>query len=397
MINSKSLKIVFLILIILFFTFSLTGCWDRRELDNLAVVAGIGIDLDEETGNVRLTAQIVKAVEVGSPQSSGGDRSEDGEKAGAVWVVESTGKTVFEAVRAFTFQSSRKLYFPHNKIIVIGKELAKKGVRPYLNFFIRDHQTRNTVYLAVAEGKAAEVMKVKTELEKIPAFGIARLIESRAVTSQSVEVSLHEFLSLMLSKSSATAASYICLNQEEQEKKVFIRATSIFKGDKFVGIFNKKESRGLLWVLNKVDSGIIVVNGPGGKEVSLEIMKSSSKIKPKFDKGKLIIQVQISEEANLGENFGGINLVTTKMITFLEKQQNKAIEDEIKAALEKAYQYKADVFGFGNAVYRIYPEEWKQLETNWEQIFPGVKVEIKVKTKIREVGMNIKPPVPGKM
>lgn len=46
-------------------TFSLTGCWDKTELDQKAYVIGIGLDAHEKEGKIKVT-YLVANPEVGS-------------------------------------------------------------------------------------------------------------------------------------------------------------------------------------------------------------------------------------------------------------------------------------------------------------------------------------------
>lgn len=368
----------------------LTGCWSRHELNTLAIVAGIGIDLADEPGKVLLTAQIIKPSEVRTPQTGGG-----GEKRQPVWVVRSTGDTVFDAVRNFTTQSPRKLYFPHSEIIVIGKEAAERGVRPLLDFFIRDPEPRLSEWVLVADGRASDILEAKLELESIPARGLVSLVETRVATSEVTAVTLDEFLSRLASRTAAPVATHIELIGNEKEKTVRIVGTAVFKGDKLVGQLDKPETRGLLWVIGEVRSGIIVVESPedGGK-VSLEIISAKSKITPELRDGKVYIKVEVHEEGNLGSQMSAKDLATPSMLADLEKRQESAIHGEIRAALAKARDLNVDIFGFGDAVHRKYPREWREIEPRWEAVFPTIDVEVSVKARIRQVGMITKPASP---
>lgn len=90
------------------------------------------------------------------------------------------------------------------------------------------------------------------------------------------KVTLNDFLVRLTSKSSHPFATAIEVfseeKQEEQggdkEGKMVLRlragGTAVFKKDKLVGWLDNAETRGLLWVLGKVQSGILVVPAPGG-------------------------------------------------------------------------------------------------------------------------------------
>src|SRR5690606_17351958 len=112
-----------LVLVFLVFT---GGCWDRRELENLAVVVGIGINLAPEGEGYEVSSQIVRAAQIQSPGGSGsGD-----EELRPFWILRSRGPTVFEAIRNATLQSSRRLFLSHNQVLVINEAVAREGLMP---------------------------------------------------------------------------------------------------------------------------------------------------------------------------------------------------------------------------------------------------------------------------
>ncbi|MDK2985716.1 MAG: spore germination protein [Clostridia bacterium] len=386
----KRRKILFKLIIFIIFILSIAGCWNRRELDTLAIVFGVGIDKAKKPGNIEITAQVIKPGEMKSPQGGSGG---GGEKP--YWNLTSSGKTIFSAVREFTHKSNRKLYFPHNEIIIFSEDIAKEGIRKYMDFFIRDPEIRRLVWVLVAKGNASEVLETKAILEKVPARNIAQLIEARAATSQASAVRLQEFLTRLMSKTTAPIASVIEITREKKEKIARLIGTAVFKDDKLVGYLNKSETRGLLWVIGEVKSGIIVVKSPGGNgEVSLEIIHASSKIIPEIKDNNIHIRVEITEEGNLGEQTSAEDLTSLPAWTVLERRQSEAIHNEVRRALKKAQELNTDIFAFGEAVHRKYPELWKDIENRWDEYFPNIEVTINVNAKLRRSGMTTKPPKP---
>ena len=51
--------------------FLLSGCWDRKELEDKAYVIGLGLDKSEHEGKIKVTMLIANP-EVGSVQGGGG-------------------------------------------------------------------------------------------------------------------------------------------------------------------------------------------------------------------------------------------------------------------------------------------------------------------------------------
>ena len=53
------------IIILLIFSFTLTGCYDRREIDDLAYVIALGLDIGQ-TNELRMTLQLALPIAMGS-------------------------------------------------------------------------------------------------------------------------------------------------------------------------------------------------------------------------------------------------------------------------------------------------------------------------------------------
>ncbi len=385
----KYSKLLLMILIPLLIV--LNGCWDRRELDTLAIVSGLAIDKADEPGKIQITAQIIKPGEMKVPQAGGGG---GGEKP--YWNITATGETVSETMREFTHESNRKLYLPHNETLIFSQDIAKEGIKKYVDFFVREPEsTRGLTKVLVSKGKANDILDSQTELEKIPGENIAQLVDESVATSEESAVNLQEFFTRLMSKTTAPVASVIEVMDQGKEKIARLSGTAIFKTDKLVGYLNKAETRGLLWVIDKVKSGIIVVKSPSGEgKVSLEIIRASSEITTEIKDNKPYITINIDEEGNLSDQMSpDYDLTKLPVWSSLEKSQADAIQQEVMAALKKAQDLNTDIFGFGDAVHRKYPELWRDMEKQWDHYFPDLEVEVIINAKLSRPGMITKPPV----
>jgi spore germination protein KC len=395
----KHTRILLAALACVFLILGTTGCWNRRELDTLAILMGMGIDKPEDSGNVLLTAQIVKAGEIKTPKSggSGGSGGIGGGGGGggqkAYWNLESTGDTVFSALRGFTHESSRKVYLPHNQVLIFGQEIAREGLQKYIDFFVRDPETRLNVWVLVSKTRAGEIFDVKPEMENIPALDIADLIEAQKATSQTCIVRLRDFLGRLLSGTTAPIAPLVEVMGDGEDKTILISGTAVFKGDRLAGQLDKAETRGLLWAIGEVKSGIIEVDCPDGK-ASLEIIRASGKISPEVKDGRIYFKIEIKEEGNLGDQSCPEDLALPPGMEMLKREAAQAIKGEVMAALEKAREYNADIFGFGEAVHQKYPGQWKDLKSRWDEVFPHMEVEVDVEVKLDLTGQLSKPAVP---
>ncbi|MCO1603277.1 Ger(x)C family spore germination protein [Desulfosporosinus nitroreducens] len=386
------IKIIVTPLIIIILTLGTTGCWNRRELPALGIVMGVGIDKAEGTDKLEITTQIIKTSELKSstPEEGGAGSSSSG--GGAYWNVKNSGESMFSTIRGFTHRTSRKLYFPHNQIIIFGQSLAKQGIQEYLDFLLRDQETRLEVLMLVAEDKSSDILSVKSHLEKIPSVGVSDLMDSQAANSQTIVIRLNQFVTRIMSPTTAPIAPIISIKGKADNKELEVSGTAVFKRDKLIGQMNKEETRGLLWVINEVKSGIIDIECPDQEgTVSLEIINAKSKITSEIINNKPYIKIDVKEEGNIGDQSCTASLVSPDAVAALEEKKNEAIKDEIESALSKAKKLNADVFGFGEVIHKKHPKEWEEMKDDWDKIFPDLEVEILVKAKLRRSG-NLGPP-----
>jgi spore germination protein KC len=365
----------------------LSGCWDLRELDNLALVFGIGVELTPEGDGHQLTFELVRARQIQSPGAGvagGGQRN-------PYWLLQATGPTVFEAIRNATLQSSRRLFLSHTQVFIISEELAKGGISPVLDFIVRDHEPRIAKWLLLTPDDPMAIFAAEPGLEQISAVAIAELIQNYAITSKIKPVRVVDYLETRLYKTSANTLPIIRIRETAGKKELIIDRTGVIKGDKLVGYLNPTETRGLLWVQNEVGGGVITFEAPGGKgQATLELFNTDTKVTVESNDHGIQVKIVIKVQSGLGGQTGSIDLFTTGQIARLEKRQAEAIRKEIRAALTKAQELKADIFGFGEYLYRHDHRSWQRLKRDWERHFVGAEVEVLVETRVEEVGLITK-------
>ncbi|WLD91698.1 Ger(x)C family spore germination protein [Alkalihalobacillus sp. AL-G] len=384
--------IVFVILILLLSL--LSGCWNRRELNELAIVVAMGIDKSEDQYVV--TTQVVNTGQVATKQG-GGQKS-------PVTTYQEKGNTVFEAIRRMTTVTARKLYFPHLRILAIGEELAEEGIGGALDFLSRDHELRTDFFIVIAKDtKAENVLKVMTGLEDIPANKLFSSLEtSEKAWAPSMSITLDELISEIVSEGIHPNLTGLQLtgvvqegekndNVQEIEPDVQLKYSgmAVFKDDKLIDWLNEKESKAVNYVLGNVKSTIGEVSCPEGKgKVAIEVIRTEADLKTKVDKGSPKGTVQIQVEGNVGEvQCKKLDLTKTKTINDLEKKSEKRVKEIVESTITASQEeFKVDIFGFGEAIHRSNPDYWKKVRKEWDEKFTDMPVEVKVDVQILRVG-----------
>jgi len=366
-----------ILICLLSFSFLISaGCWNRREIETLGFVIAVGIDPSQKgflvSTQVANTAVLTKQGVTNAPN---------------FFVYSDAGKTVFDAVRTATHSSPNKLFWSHTKVLVVGEELARKGLKPALDFFARDAEERRNFLLAVTPQSGKDIVSADVKTTTIPAVTLSELLEAYKYSSQTAYINLNDYLREQHTTISSLLPEVRLVKNQGAKVGYKVYRAAVIKKNKFISYLTRKETRGALWVLGKVKSGIVDTKCLGKSKnseerIAFETYKSDAKVKAQKKSGKYMISVDIKEQGNIAEASCTKNEIDPKKVKKMEKMKAEAIKKEIKASLKKAQELNADYFGFGEVIHRSFPKDWKKIEKQWDKIFPTLKVKIKVESKI---------------
>jgi spore germination protein KC len=368
----------------------LSGCWDRTEVNDLALIVGLGIDQTKD-GKIMLTVELIIPQAVGGGQMMGGGGGGGG---GQTIVRLGTGTTVADAISNLQEKLSRRVFWGHTKVIVFGERAAKAGIRQHLDFLSRNPQIRLRSNLLVSKGTAKSVLELLPPIEQSSAEVLRELSESQLL----LNVTIKDALQMLSGDTGALALPMVKILPPEKGKKdlqtiAFIQRTAIFKKDKMIGDINDRLTRGVLWLRNEVKQSNITITLKGEKgNITSTLISAHTEFIPKYEKGKWKMIVKTTAEDDILLNGTKLDLLNPKYTKMIEKELENETNKRIRAALKKVQkEMKADVFGFAEIFHRKYPREWNQVKDRWEEIFPTVEVIVKTKAYVRRPGMNAAP------
>jgi len=382
------------VLLILSFTMLLTSCWSNRELNELAIASAIGID--KAGDQYRVSLQIVNPSEVASRSGGAGYQT-------PVTVYTVDANTILEAVRKAATIAPRKIYLAQLRSIVIGEELARSGISLSLDYLMREREVREEgLYILIAKGgKAEETLKVLTHLDKIPATKMANALKTlERYWAPTTTVELSEVLYDLISDVTYPAITGIVVkgvkgdgdtteNVQTVDSPTYLQFedTAIFKKDKLVGWLNEEESKGYNYITDRVVKTAGHFRCPDGGMLAMDVIRSKTDIKAQMVDGKPEIKLKLWMEGNIADLQCNLNPGNPAALEELQRIGEKQQVLLIQKALQKIqHQLKSDALGFGEAVHRSYPKEWKKLKDRWDDVFPDVPVHIDSTLRIRNTG-----------
>ncbi|WP_340006526.1 Ger(x)C family spore germination protein [Paenibacillus sp. FSL K6-0276] len=373
------LKKVILAFISLILLISVTGCWNYSEVDDISIVAGVGIDKGESEGELSVTVEIVDTKE-GMKSSPAGFK-----------ILTLSGKTIFEIARGIISITGKKLFWSHSKAIVLSEEVAREGVIKVIDWYNRDTETRSDVYIFVSKEKTAkEVISLSSVTESITAFALAQQMRSEKNVSTAPVVEIWDFIDKLEASGEFAMAPLINIHEQNKTKNAQVSGTAIFRMDKMVGTISGEETKYMLFAINQIEGGVLPLNDEQGKPAfSLEILSNKTKVKPVWIDGKLQMQINTETQVGLDEVMTPEEFNNIDSKNVLEKRAGKELQKRILSVIHRVQQdYHADIFGFGELVHERMPQTWKKVKENWGQEFSELDVVVNSKVIIKSSGQT---------
>ena len=357
------------------------GCWDRVELNQTTLAVAVGLD-SWPGDRLLFTVQLPNTKQTaGQPPSP------------PFFTVSTTGETFTTAGRNIMLKNPRSILWQHWSANIWGEDLARRGLSGLVDELARNRNVRKTGDVFIArDTTAAEVLSVPTEVEKIPGIALTSMIQSQDLYAGIyTRCLLRDFIIRSIKPGIEPAVPGIRVSREENGRPFLeLSGTALFKKGRLVGWLNEEESRGYRWLQPKtVLGGIITVRCPVcHSPVVIQSLRSQCRISPVFTGQNIIMKIKIRQEGFFYEQTCSHRLVTPSMLMSLEQASAAAIRREVLASVKKAQELGSDVFGFGQALKRHYPQAWDQFGSSWEEVFPAVRVEVGVESKIRRTHLT---------
>ncbi|WP_040226897.1 Ger(x)C family spore germination protein [Bhargavaea cecembensis] len=370
----------------------LAGCWDQRELNELAIVVAFGIDKAEE--GYRVSAQVVVPSEVSFQTSAG--RS-------PVTIYEAEGETVFEAIRKMTKESPRRIYPGHLQILVIGEGLAREGIRDTLDLMNRDWEIRSDYSVVISKDRlASDILSVSTTITNIPAGKLFETLETSHKSWSSTHVKkLHDVITDITSDGKDPVLTGVQMTGDPESgsdkgnvdqilpaSRLFYDNLAVFQADRLVGWLNGTESEAYNFTVGSIKNTVKVISCPKGGQTTIEVTKAESKIEASFPDGEPAINIRVDAQGNVGSVECDVDLIDLKTLPELEKIFAKKLAGDIEETVASIQsRYDADIFGFGEVIHRADPAKWNRMKGEWKEVgFPETPVTVDVKMKIEWTG-----------
>lgn len=351
----------------------------KSDISNRDVVQGVGIDINED-GTYTVTLEIINTENYSNA---------DGAAKPVMNLRTLKGKTVSTAIKSAYSIDGKTPVLSQNRVIVIGKELAGKGILPSLDFFIRDAENYPTVQIAVVEGKAADFFKNASSESTV----VSRNIEKILLTSDDdMTVSSITLCELVNRSKSAGHSFYVPIIETFKEKdrpEIKSKGTAVFKEGKYVCNLNEEETSALNFLCNNARKGSVDFNtDEGSAAISIIRCKTVQKVDYSAENPNFYIKIKIDADISEADSSTGYSLSKSE-VDALKGYAEEKIKNDIEKLTRKLYsEEKADVAGLSRLIYIHYPELFRKNEKNLSEIMTESQYFAEVEICVRRIGQD---------
>ncbi|MEY2195978.1 Ger(x)C family spore germination protein [Neobacillus sp. BF23-41] len=364
--RKKSLMILIIVPILL------TGCWDQRLLVNRTLVNGISFDLTEE-------GKIAASVRTLNIKSMGGGIFELHDE-----LVEAEKPTVVGLGLDMDSKISGEIDASKAHVVIIGEELAEKGIHQFIEFFYRNRDSFVSSKIVISKGKAKEILSMEKEKSPI-AFVILQILQGAEVDTVIPEKSTFTVWNNIVDPGKDMILPYL---ERVESDKVQVAGVALFNGDHYTGTTLPKEKSGLLLSLMNQFSKtnrMALILGPKSNRQSISFSTRGVRrnLEVQVDKDDNItckidlkLNIEVISYPQDFKNPLNIKKINQDLSDELTKQAK-----EITNTLLKAH---CDALGIGRQISSFHPQLWNKI--HWDEEYKNVQFEPKVKVNIVKTG-----------
>lgn len=404
----------FLIIILTLSVFLLTGCYNKKELDNLAYVIALGADVGSGD-ELNITYQIAVPVKISS------DSGKTGEENYITHTV--AANSLYTGNSKVNSLTSKEVNLSHVKLIVYSEELAKQDLSGHINSLVSNVAIRPKTTVALCKGKAEDFLKnITPNLEASPARYYELLFESQKYTDDTIASELINFYSTASSLDQATTLM-ILSNQsgddekssktkneenmkieqsiagmsnksnqnektgtgdeteEKSESETKFLGIAAFNGGKFVGTIPEELVASHLILTSSLKNGNITVDDVKEKNRLASIyLRQEKKCKFNVDLKNDIpeINIDIALIAKLQSSNSTTDYLNKENKNRLKEKIEEKLEKQITAYIKMTQGFNSDIAGIGKYVKTKYLT-WEEFEkSNWHKNYKSAKINVTV-------------------
>ncbi|WP_179232999.1 Ger(x)C family spore germination protein [Paenibacillus rigui] len=375
------MKLLLSFLSLLWIPLFLAGCWDRIEVNDMALIISAGIDKSADD-QLELTVQVFIPNPTGSGTSNGGGD-------GNVYTISSKGSSMPDALTELQKKLPRYFSWDHTKAYFFGEALGRRGLSEEFDFLYRDIQPREQSNFFICKGTARKLLESQNDPNT---YETLIKLAQKPTTHYST-------MHLVEEKSSGESGAFILpvasldMSIANQAQKTFltVEGMAIIYKKKLIGYLDREAEMGIrLMHPAELGRNVTLTRKVEGGKVVIRVVDTDTKLLPSIENGIWRMKVKLSVNADVIQNTSQLTIGRGfNNMRKLEEPFNEEVKNILVDTIRRLQQVnKADVIGFANAFHKKYPQQWSQIKNDWSSKFPTIDVQVDTDLTIHKPGIS---------
>lgn len=338
------------VILLIFFTFICTGCYNYKELNELGIVSAMGISKDGDLYN--LDIQLVNVL----------DSEKSGLNKSPITVISGQGETIFEAARSMNKKTSKVFFLADVDYVFLDQSVLNDGLDEIMDFLIRDTRlSLNFLVVTSTENKSLDILSSISHFDTNSAnnlydaimnsetrYGGINSLHVRELINNYYAKGKYTIFPNVYIKDTSKSSENDSLEDSKSESYVEVKNMVFFK-DKEAIELTDEETKGVNFLRNKIKNATLTIECDGGY-FTIETLESKMKLKSKLNIDQLNVKGNVGAEIV----YYGCkdNLDNADVLKSISKKAEKEVESYITKAFNKSKKYNYDFLGLGNYIYK---------------------------------------------
>lgn len=393
------------LLTILILTTFLTGCWDYIDIDKRGFAAAIGIDRFEYkplegTKRGAMIPEDIPQNRLSITYSIPNASFIVGESETPNIIYNTVGETFYGSSTNLATRYDKQLNFGHLKVVVLSEEVMREEhlFREILDALERDPFINRRLYMLMTSDTAKEVLEVEPQSNPITGKFLADLLKNKGRPARSGSGIMADIYKDLHWRGN-TLIPRIIPGVED----IKVAGYGVIKNFEFQGWLGEIDTRSMEIIQGSARPEGIKFRHPAKDHASGEkgdhdyhvIPVELAYLSSKFhligkDKNAIKVVIEIKTEGTVEEFYfePKESLLDPKIIKDFDKEICKKLKNELYGTVEKLQKdFKVDVLGIDNYLSKHHPKLWREVEDDWDEIFPTIDIVIDTSTNIRQIGV----------
>ncbi|UKS28749.1 Ger(x)C family spore germination protein [Paenibacillus sp. HWE-109] len=344
----------------------LTGCWDQILLKDVRLILNTGLD-EGTQANLRTTFVVV-------------------DKKSKPRLVAAEGNTPRDTRVNLAKELTREPDTSKNRLVAIGDKMAKNKLGDILDVFYRDPKSALSAKIVVIDGKANDFLANEHKHKPNLIVNLDRQVIGAEKATIVPNINLQSVLKFIHDPGQDIVLPYMGPGHSGSR----VKGVALFSNQVLSGFLSDSESPIYLLLAGQMgETATFSVKTEKntdkvGSLLTLRVYKAHSQIKLAIVDQQVQVNIQLTMKAQV-EEYPKEHQFDESNVKKLNEFISSELTEDARQVIQKLQKFNCDALGIGRRLIAFHHDYWAT--SNWDEVYPGIKIEPHVTVKLTRPGI----------